>query len=103
METIRCRKSLALDLNGWKDRLSKYDRIVLDLGTGDGRYARTLANRHPRWFVIGASPLGIRVRTSEPGTPEPNSEPNPDPNLEPCTLNPEPTPTAQACDDTPRP
>jgi 16S rRNA (adenine(1408)-N(1))-methyltransferase len=53
METIRGRKSLEIDWNGWKDRLKNYDRILLDLGTGDGRYARTLAARHPRWFVIG--------------------------------------------------
>lgn len=55
METIRGRKSLALDLNSLTDQLTtyKYKRIVLDLGTGDGRYARTLAQEHPNWFVIG--------------------------------------------------
>jgi hypothetical protein len=53
METIRGRKSLEIDLNGWQDRLTNYDRIILDLGTGDGRYARSLAERHPRWFVVG--------------------------------------------------
>ena len=53
MEMIRGKKSLELDVNGWKDQLAKYDRILLDLGTGDGRYARTLAETHPRWFVIG--------------------------------------------------
>lgn len=62
METIRGRKSLELDLNGWKDWLSKYDRIVLDLGTGDGRYARTLADRHPRWFVIGVDSCRENLR-----------------------------------------
>jgi trans-aconitate methyltransferase len=53
METIRGRKSLYLNSHEWKDRLAHYDRIVLDLGTGDGRYARFLARAHPRWFVIG--------------------------------------------------
>ena len=53
METIRGKKSLDLNFNEWKDRLAHYDRIILDLGTGDGRYARTLAETHPRWFVIG--------------------------------------------------
>jgi len=53
METIRGSKSLALDFNEWKRRLENYNRIILDLGTGDGRYARTLAERHPRWFMIG--------------------------------------------------
>jgi 16S rRNA (adenine(1408)-N(1))-methyltransferase len=27
--------------------------MLLDLGTGDGRFARTLAEQHPDWFVIG--------------------------------------------------
>ena len=30
-----------------------YDRVLLDLGTGDGRYVRILADKHPDWFVIG--------------------------------------------------
>ena len=53
METIRGRTSRELDLNGLKERLANYNRIHLDLGTGDGRYARTLATSHPDWFVIG--------------------------------------------------
>jgi len=53
METIRGKKSLELDLKEWKDRLANYKHTVLDLGTGDGRYARTLAERHPDHFVIG--------------------------------------------------
>jgi putative methyltransferase len=53
METIRGKKSLELDFNGLKERLAGYNRITLDLGTGDGRYVRTLADKHPDWFVIG--------------------------------------------------
>lgn len=53
METIRGRKSLELSTNGWKDQLADYNRIILDLGTGDGRYARALAEKHPDWFVVG--------------------------------------------------
>lgn len=53
METIRGRKSLDIDSNGLKDRLANHDRILLDLGTGDGRYVRTLAEEHPDWFIIG--------------------------------------------------
>ncbi|MBN2115564.1 MAG: hypothetical protein JW730_03275 [Anaerolineales bacterium] len=53
METIRGKKSLEVDFSGWKDRLGTYNRVLLDLGTGDGRYVRTLAEAHPDWFVIG--------------------------------------------------
>ena len=62
METIRGRKSLEIDWNGWKDRLKNYDHILLDLGTGDGRYARTLADRHPGWFVIGVDSCRENLR-----------------------------------------
>jgi trans-aconitate methyltransferase len=62
METIRGRKSLDLNVNEWKDRLAHYDRIILDLGTGDGRYARFLAETHPRWFVIGVDTCRENLR-----------------------------------------
>jgi methyltransferase family protein len=64
METIRGRKSLTLDFYGWKERLanSEYKRIVLDLGTGDGRYARTLAGAHTNWFVIGVDACRENLR-----------------------------------------
>lgn len=53
METIRGRTSRHLDLNGFKDWLADYNRLSLDLGTGDGRYVRTLARRHPDRFFVG--------------------------------------------------
>lgn len=53
MEIIRGRTSLEIDFNEYKHRFVHYQRIILDLGTGDGRYARTLAEKHPGWFVIG--------------------------------------------------
>lgn len=53
METIRGKTSLDLDLNGLTDRLTNYNRAILDLGTGDGRYVHCLAERNPGWFVIG--------------------------------------------------
>ena len=62
METIRGRKSLEVDINGWKERLADYDRIILDLGTGDGRYARTLAEKHPNWFIIGVDACRENLR-----------------------------------------
>jgi 16S rRNA (adenine(1408)-N(1))-methyltransferase len=64
METIRGRKSLDLDFNGWKEQLvtSKYKRLILDLGTGDGRYARTLAETHTNWFVIGVDACRENLR-----------------------------------------
>ena len=53
METIRGRSSRAISFDEFKARLAGYDRILLDLGTGDGRYGQTLAAQQPDWFVIG--------------------------------------------------
>lgn len=62
METIRGRKPLEVDIHGFKERLANYNRIMLDLGTGDGRYARTFADQHPGWFVIGADSCRENLR-----------------------------------------
>lgn len=62
METIRGRKSHELDMNGFKDRITNYNHILLDLGTGDGRYARTHAEQHPDWFVIGVDACRENLR-----------------------------------------
>ncbi|MGZ9166778.1 MAG: class I SAM-dependent methyltransferase [Anaerolineales bacterium] len=62
METIRGRKSLEIDFERLMDRLVNYHRIVLDLGTGDGRYVRTLAEKHPGWFVIGVDSCRENMR-----------------------------------------
>jgi hypothetical protein len=53
METIRGRTSLLLDRSGLTQRIANYKRVLLDLGTGDGRYVQTLAQAHPDWFIIG--------------------------------------------------
>jgi len=62
METIRGRRSLDLDLNELNARLTNYTRVILDLGTGDGRYVHHLAERNPRWFVIGVDACRENLR-----------------------------------------
>jgi predicted RNA methylase len=62
METIRGRTSLEVDFIGLKERLAGYNRIILDLGTGDGRYVHTLAEQQPDWFVIGVDSCRENLR-----------------------------------------
>ncbi len=64
METIRGKLSLDLDLNRLKDRAKNYQRVVLDLGTGDGRFVRYLADKNPDWFVIGVDSCRENLRIS---------------------------------------
>ncbi len=53
MERIRGKVSRELSMNELQDRLVSYNHILLDLGTGDGRFAHDYALRHLDWFVIG--------------------------------------------------
>ena len=53
METIRGRMSHCLDVDGFRERLEIYPRVILDLGTGDGHYVHFLAERNPGCFIIG--------------------------------------------------
>jgi hypothetical protein len=62
MEIIRGKTSLDLDVAGLTARLANYDRVLLDLGTGDGRYARYLAERDPHCFVIGVDSCRENLR-----------------------------------------
>src|SRR5215208_2666551 len=62
METIRGKKSLEVDFDGWKERVANYKEIVLDLGTGDGRCARSFAQVHPDWFMIGVDACRENLR-----------------------------------------
>jgi len=62
METIRGRRSLDLDLNGLKDRLTNYTRVILDLGTGDGKFAFHYARAYPNHFVIGVDSCRENLR-----------------------------------------
>jgi hypothetical protein len=68
METIRGRTSRELNVNELKEQLTNYNRIHLDLGTGDGRYARTLAARHPDWFIIGLDSCRENLRKQSRAT-----------------------------------
>jgi 16S rRNA (adenine(1408)-N(1))-methyltransferase len=62
METIRGRTSLDLDLTELYARLANYNRIILDLGTGDGKFAVQHADAFPADFVIGVDSCRENLR-----------------------------------------
>ncbi len=62
METIRGKQSRKLDLCDLVQLITGYERLVLDLGTGDGRYVRTLARQQPDCFVIGVDACRENLR-----------------------------------------
>ncbi|MBK9924245.1 MAG: class I SAM-dependent methyltransferase [Anaerolineales bacterium] len=53
METIQGKKPCTLDLNKLHARLTNHQRVILDLGTGDGKFAFHHARTFPCHFVIG--------------------------------------------------
>jgi 16S rRNA (adenine(1408)-N(1))-methyltransferase len=53
METIRGRTSQELDFSCLAERLADYNHILLDLGTGDGRFVCCMAEQQQDRFFIG--------------------------------------------------
>ena len=53
METIRGRMPCTLDSTELQARLANHQRVILDLGTGDGKFALHHARNFPSHFVIG--------------------------------------------------
>jgi 16S rRNA (adenine(1408)-N(1))-methyltransferase len=53
METIRGKLSLDLDSTALRARLEDYTTAMLDLGTGDGKFAFCHAEGFPQRFIIG--------------------------------------------------
>ena len=64
METLWGRRSLDLDLNGLKQRLCNYTQTLVDLGTGDGRFVRCLAEKYTDNFFIGIDACRENLRVN---------------------------------------
>ncbi|HXQ38511.1 MAG TPA: class I SAM-dependent methyltransferase [Anaerolineales bacterium] len=64
METIRGRMSLNIGLIELSERLAVYNQISLDLGTGDGRFVRCMAEKHKDRFFIGVDACRENLRAN---------------------------------------
>jgi 16S rRNA (adenine(1408)-N(1))-methyltransferase len=53
METIRGKTSLEIPASEFADCIANYRKVKMDIGTGDGRYVRCLAQQNPDEFFIG--------------------------------------------------
>jgi 16S rRNA (adenine(1408)-N(1))-methyltransferase len=53
METIRGKTPLEISAAEFTGRIAGYRNIKIDIGTGDGRYVRCLAQQNPDEFFIG--------------------------------------------------
>ena len=64
METIRGKTPIELNASELQMRLAGYNHIQLDLGTGDGRFVRCMAEQHPNWFFIGVDACRENLRSN---------------------------------------
>ena len=64
METIRGRRSHDIGLIELSERLSDYENITLDLGTGDGRFVRCLVEKQKDTFFIGVDACRENLRAN---------------------------------------
>jgi trans-aconitate methyltransferase len=53
MEIIRGKHTAFINASMLASQMDGYDRVHLDLGTGDGRFVRHIAQTYPHRFVIG--------------------------------------------------
>lgn len=65
LECIRGKDSWYCDVGDLMTLAHGYAGVLLDLGTGDGRYASAVARAHPDWLAIGVDACreGLRERS----------------------------------------
>jgi len=64
METIRGRKSREINRTELHQKLASYEDILLDLGTGDGRFVCKMAEEHRDRFIIGLDSCRENLRVN---------------------------------------
>ena len=63
MEIIRGKKPLGMETTALLEQIGAREHIIIDLGTGDGRFVSHLADQCPVAFVIGVDACRENLRT----------------------------------------
>jgi 16S rRNA (adenine(1408)-N(1))-methyltransferase len=53
MYTVQGKVTVPMEATTFAAHVARYSNILVDLGTGDGRYARHTAQARPDWLVVG--------------------------------------------------
>jgi len=56
VEVIKGKRTVQVEFADFHRVVSEYSRVVVDIGTGDGRFIYEVAQAHPEWFCIGIDP-----------------------------------------------
>jgi 16S rRNA (adenine(1408)-N(1))-methyltransferase len=66
MECIRGKTSAGIDATGLA---AGYDDVLIDVGTGDGRYVMHVARTRPSWFAVGVDACRENLRKASRRAP----------------------------------
>ncbi len=69
MEGIQGKRAVAIDAAALAARMAGYRAILIDIGTGDGRWVRHVARTHPDWFAIGVDACREGLRAASRAAP----------------------------------
>ena len=69
MEYIRGKTSAEIDADGLAARVAGYDDVLIDVGTGDGRYVLHVARTQPTCFAIGVDACWNNLRRASRKAP----------------------------------
>ena len=70
MERIRGKQSLTIDAQTLAALSNRYDDILIDIGTGDGRFVRRMAERSPACLAIGIDACRENLREASRRAPQ---------------------------------
>ncbi len=62
VEVVRGKHVIQVDGEELRGQANRLDRVVVDLGAGDGRWIYRLARGHPAWLCIGIDANAQRLR-----------------------------------------
>ncbi len=64
VEVVRGKQVLQMDGSALEREATRYGHVVIDVGTGDGRWIYRLARVHPHWLCLGVDANAERMRES---------------------------------------
>jgi 16S rRNA (adenine(1408)-N(1))-methyltransferase len=69
VECIRGETSAEVDADGLAAGVADYDDVLIDVGTGDGRYVLYVARTCPTWFAVGVDACRENLRKASRKAP----------------------------------
>lgn len=69
MERIRGKTSAEIDADGLAAGVAGYGDVLIDVGTGDGRYVLHVARTCPTWFAVGVDACRDNLRRASRRAP----------------------------------